>query len=147
MRYLFLLLVLLAGCRIAVPTSFEEISESELMLLHNKERGLLNKKYIQLESDDHLNKIAQQWAENMARRNSMYHSVLKFDNKGTYTLLGENIAKGQRDVDEVMKTWMNSRGHREKILNRNFNRIGVGYAYSDSGVLYWCVQFGASQKH
>lgn len=39
---------------------------------------------------------------------------------------GENIAAGQVDAEAVMKSWMNSPGHRSNILNPEFKSIGVG---------------------
>lgn len=44
-----------------------------------------------------------------------------------YTYAGENIAKGQRNPQEVMNVWMNSTGHRQNILSPNFTKIGVAY--------------------
>lgn len=44
-----------------------------------------------------------------------------------YTYAGENIAKGQRNPQEVMDAWMNSTGHRQNILSPNFTKIGVAY--------------------
>lgn len=44
-----------------------------------------------------------------------------------YTYAGENIAKGQRNPQEVMNAWMNSTGHRQNILSPNFTKIGVSY--------------------
>lgn len=40
--------------------------------------------------------------------------------------LGENLAKGQLTVEEVMQDWMNSPGHRRNILEPSFKEIGVG---------------------
>jgi uncharacterized YkwD family protein len=45
----------------------------------------------------------------------------------SYSYAGENIAKGQRNPDEVMNAWMNSAGHRQNILSPNFTKIGVAY--------------------
>lgn len=45
----------------------------------------------------------------------------------SYSYAGENIAKGQRNPQEVMDAWMNSTGHRENILNSNYTKIGVAY--------------------
>jgi uncharacterized protein YkwD len=45
----------------------------------------------------------------------------------TYTNAGENIAKGQPTPQEVMKSWMNSPGHRANILSPKFLKLGVGY--------------------
>lgn len=44
-----------------------------------------------------------------------------------YTYAGENIAKGQRNPQEVMNAWMNSTGHRQNILSPNFTKTGVAY--------------------
>lgn len=44
-----------------------------------------------------------------------------------YNYAGENIAKGYRSPQEVVRAWMNSEGHRRNILNPNFTGIGVGY--------------------
>lgn len=42
--------------------------------------------------------------------------------------VGENIAKGQRSVEEVMKGWMASPEHRKNILNPGFTEAGFGLA-------------------
>ncbi|SPT92496.1 YkwD protein [Bacillus subtilis] len=56
----------------------------------------------------------------------------------SYKTAGENIAKGQKTPEEVVKAWMNSEGHRKNILNPNFTHIGVGYVESGS---IWTQQF------
>jgi uncharacterized YkwD family protein/spore coat assembly protein SafA len=55
-----------------------------------------------------------------------------------YRAAGENIAKGQRTPAEVMQAWMNSPGHRENILKRDFTHIGVGYCESGN---HWTQMF------
>lgn len=42
---------------------------------------------------------------------------------------GENIARGQYSVDEVMKGWMESPTHRGHILGALFNDVGFGLAF------------------
>jgi len=44
----------------------------------------------------------------------------------TYKSAGENIAMGQFDAIEAHEGWMNSLGHRENILNKDFTMLGVG---------------------
>ncbi len=56
----------------------------------------------------------------------------------TYRTAGENIAQGQKTPEEVVKTWMNSEGHRANILNASFKEIGMGYV---SGGNYWVQMF------
>lgn len=64
-----------------------------------------------------------------------------------YSYVGENIAVGQRSVQEVMVGWMDSKGHRENILNPNFTHLGyaraVGNFEGDSGYIYWTQNFGS----
>ena len=55
--------------------------------------------------------------------------------------VGENIAYGQLTVEEVMRDWMNSEGHRRNILG-DYQDIGVAVAANKHGQLYWCVVFG-----
>ena len=50
-------------------------------------------------------------------------AVKEFDPSASY--IGENIAKGQRDAEDVMTAWMDSEGHRENILDGKYKRIGV----------------------
>lgn len=45
----------------------------------------------------------------------------------SYTAAGENIAMGQTTPEWVMESWMNSQGHRENILNSNFNAMVIGF--------------------
>jgi uncharacterized protein YkwD len=62
---------------------------------------------------------------------------------------GENMARGGHSRDGanwytpevVMKSWMNSEGHRENILNANFELLGVG-AFDYNGTRYYVQHFG-----
>jgi uncharacterized protein YkwD len=57
---------------------------------------------------------------------------------------GENVARGQRDAADVMKSWMNSDGHRANILNCSFKAIGVGAVKGVDGTIVWGQIFGRS---
>ena len=59
----------------------------------------------------------------------------------SYKAAGENIAMGQRTPAEVVEAWMNSKGHRENILNSKFTDLGVGIAKKSDGTLYWTQMF------
>ena len=54
---------------------------------------------------------------------------------------GENLAVGYQSADEVMEAWMNSEGHRNNILEQEFNSIGIG-CFIYEGVYYWIQAFG-----
>ncbi len=60
-----------------------------------------------------------------------------------YQTVGENIAYGQESAKQVMNSWMNSQGHRENILNKDYKEIGIG-AYTDNGTTYWVQLFMTS---
>lgn len=56
----------------------------------------------------------------------------------SYTYAGENIAAGYRSPEAVVNGWMNSKAHRDNILNSKYTKIGMGYV--DSGY-YWAQMF------
>ncbi|MCP4437802.1 MAG: CAP domain-containing protein [Aureispira sp.] len=53
---------------------------------------------------------------------------------------GENIAKGQRNEQEVMEGWLKSVGHCKNIMNPDFEELGV----ARSGE-YWVQVFATSK--
>jgi len=58
---------------------------------------------------------------------------------------GENIARGQYSVDEVMDGWMESKTHRDHILSPVFDDVGFGLAYGKNPGGYeilWVQNFG-----
>ncbi len=58
---------------------------------------------------------------------------------------GENIARGQYSVDEVMDGWMGSRIHRDHLLSKVFDEAGFGLAFGKSSGGYeiiWVQNFG-----
>lgn len=56
--------------------------------------------------------------------------------------IGENLAVGQRTVDEVLKDWMNSPGHRSNILDPAYSEIGIAVKVGGTGGPYWVQEFG-----
>ncbi len=61
---------------------------------------------------------------------------------GTY--VGENLAMGFNDPDDVMQGWMNSESHRYNLLLPNYTEIGVGLAVAPNGTVFWAQEFGDS---
>lgn len=124
------------GQRLTIPTVADDVKafEAEVIELTNQERakyGLPALKY-----DWELARVARHKSEDMALRNYFSHDSpiygSPFDMMKSYGIkyrsAGENIAKGQRSPEEVVRGWMNSPGHRQNILDREFTHIGVGYA-------------------
>ena len=59
----------------------------------------------------------------------------------SYISAGENIAKGQKSAESVMKAWMASSGHKANILKKEYKELGVGYAVDKKGNTYWVQMF------
>ncbi len=58
---------------------------------------------------------------------------------------GENIARGQYSVDEVMDGWMGSPAHQEHLLSTLLNEVGFGLAFGktpDGYQILWVQDFG-----
>ncbi len=85
-----------------------------------------------LEIDPNLMESARQHASWMARSQAMVH---------TSRPVAENIAMGQQNSAEAVRSWMNSSGHRANILNRGHGRIGVAAYRAANGAIFWCQQF------
>jgi uncharacterized protein YkwD len=71
-----------------------------------------------------------------------------FDEYGLrYESLGENFAYGYTDPEAVVKAWMDSKVHRDNILNPNYDYLGVGVV-EVNGRLYWTQLFlGVTKKY
>jgi uncharacterized protein YkwD len=59
-----------------------------------------------------------------------------------WTALAENIAAGYDTPEQVVEGWMQSPGHRSKLLGRSHWETGVGYRTGGSEGTYWVQDFG-----
>lgn len=57
-----------------------------------------------------------------------------------WSTCGENIAKGQRTVEEVMNGWIISEGHCKNIMNKSFKEVGSGWTGD-----IWVQNFGTKR--
>ncbi len=60
---------------------------------------------------------------------------------GNYAI-GENLARGYSTPAEVVKGWLLSPDHRDNILDKNYNYIGIGCVTDTNGSLWWTQHFG-----
>lgn len=105
----------------------------QVVTLVNQERQKNGLKPLQHRAD--VKNVAQKKAEDLINSNYFSHNSPNygspFDMLKTfgisYQAAGENIAKGQTTPQEVMNAWMNSSGHRQNILNAQYDTIGVGF--------------------
>eukprot|EP00644_Phytophthora_capsici_P005257 jgi/Phyca11/96709/e_gw1.1.1505.1 len=128
--------------------------QSLLLAAVNKERSALGLPSLCMSSK--LQSSAQKHSNDMATNNFMSHtgsdgsSMSKRISATSYrwTAIAENVAAGQKDVAAVMKSWMNSAGHKKNILSTKYKMFGCGYAYSSTSTYkhYWTQDFGASNS-
>lgn len=121
---------------------------TDLIAAHNRERAQHN--HSPLKAEPKLMEAARLHARDMAEHSKMAHEgsdgstpaqrVARQDYH--YLKTGENVAFGQPTVKDVMRSWMNSPGHRENILTPDFAEIGVARVADAKGEPYWCAVFG-----
>lgn len=109
------------------------MNEDQKVILNlvNKERVSRGLKPMKLNTK--LNKLAKIKSDDMHRNSYFSHKSpvygSPFDLMKKYNVdymtAGENIAKGQDTPEFVMKSWMNSSGHRKNILNPRFKEMEV----------------------
>lgn len=128
------------------PSNFSAYQNQVLDLVNQEriKRGL-NK----LTLDTKLSNVANIKSQDMVNKNYFDHNSPTYGSPFdmmkkfgiNYKSAGENIAQGQKTPQEVMNAWMNSKGHRENILNPNFTKLGVGVAKDNNKGLYWTQMF------
>jgi uncharacterized protein YkwD len=104
-----------------------------------------------LRTSPRLMRAAQIHAEQMARASQLAHvlpgaAYPRTDDRLAaadyrWQAYGENVALGQLNATEVLKSWMHSPGHRTNILNRDFTEMGAGYAIDRAGRPYYVQVF------
>ncbi|MFD8223083.1 CAP domain-containing protein [Streptomyces massasporeus] len=124
--------------------------EAQVLTLVNKERAAAGCSPVT--ANDRLTRAADDYSDVMASSGVMSHTgpdgstmTTRVEAAGyQWSTLGENIAQGQADAASVMKSWMNSPGHRANILNCSFKELGVGVHFGDGGP-WWTQNFGAGR--
>jgi uncharacterized protein YkwD len=133
-----------------VPSTSDKPADSLLSALlaaHNLERKKEGRGPLKL--SEKLTRAALAHAKDMAEHHKLDHTgtdkstvSVRVKRQGyAYIVVGENIADGQHNVDDVMTTWMESPGHRANIL-ADFTEMGAARVKDDEGVNYWCVDLG-----
>jgi uncharacterized protein YkwD len=125
-------------------------AEAEVLRLVNVERAKAGCKAVT--ADATLTTVARAHSKDMAAKGYFSHDTPggkdpfeRMSDAGyKYSWAAENIAAGQGDAASVMGSWMNSKGHRENILNCKLTELGVGM-WKQSGSqygIYWTQDFG-----
>jgi hypothetical protein len=120
--------------------------EQAILELTNAERQKEGVK--PLKAERRLFLAARAHSENMARQQSLSHSL---DGKQpwdrvaktgyNFSQLAENVAFNQSTPKAAIKQWMDSPGHRENLLSKKYTETGIGIAKADNGDLYYTQVF------
>jgi len=124
-----------AGRVLGVSTT---LTQQELLTITNQDR--VAEKVGSLTLDGQLTTAAQAKADDMAANNYWSHvspsgvTPWKFiDEAGyKYRAAGENLAYGFASSSDVVKGWLNSREHRENLLNGSYQNVGFGVAEANN---------------
>lgn len=102
--------------------------------------------------NDTLFTAATAHSQDMAQRNYFSHTSPDGKTAGDraqtagyrFTVLGENIAAGQRSVAAVMQGWLASEGHCRNIMNAAFTQVAVACvtASRQQYPTYWTMMLG-----
>ena len=143
---------LLAGARRGVTAA--DISTSPSAPLQQQVLALVNQNRRRggcdpLQLDRRLIEAATEHASDMARRRYFAHESPDGDGAGErvseagyrWKRYSENIARGADSPWEVVDGWMNSRVHRENILDCRLHEMGLGLAIAGDRTPYWVQDF------
>jgi uncharacterized protein YkwD len=112
--------------------TIEEDTEQEIFDLTNVLRA--RHKLNILQWDESTAEAAFKHSMDMSESNDFSHTSKKFGDlekrlktaQVVYQTAGENIAANYTDGPAVVEGWLNSKGHRESLLNKNYTHLGVG---------------------
>ncbi len=115
--------------------------EKQVVALVNRERAATGLNALEIDHsltiscDVRAKEIASKFSHVRPGGHSCFTAI-----KTNYSKAAENIAYGQDSPEKVMKSWMNSAGHKANILGEGFTHIGVG-CYKNGKTLYWVQLF------
>jgi uncharacterized protein YkwD len=102
-----------------------------------------------------LSKVARGHSANMAKQGKIEH-ILDGKTPGQrareggyrFDVVGENVAWGEKGftLPQVMKTWMDSKVHRDNILDKEFTEIGIGIITDAKGKSYYTQLFATPKQ-
>lgn len=122
--------------------------EQEMIVRINEERAKVGAPA--LVQDENLIKWAQYWSQNLITE--FRHSTVN-EERNFATMIGvsedaiysqENIGGGMASdpANDFMSSFLNSEGHRRTLLDKDWTRVGVGFAVSENGNIYCTQEFG-----
>ncbi|WP_312281350.1 CAP domain-containing protein [Oscillibacter sp.] len=122
----------------------EEFS-AEVLRLVNEERA--RQELEPFEGDAKLAKVAAVRAEESAtkfaheRLDGRSVSTAFEDEDILFIKVGENLGKGQKTPDELVKAWMESKTHKANILSEKFTVAELGFFKNSAGTIHAALMF------
>lgn len=128
------------------PPAGVSADEQQILNLVNKARADAGVGPLQI--DPALQKVARLKAQDMVDKRYFSHQSPTYGSPFdmmrqfgvTFKTAGENIA-GNSSVEGAFNSWMNSPGHRQNILNGNYNYTGIGIVNSPTYGKIFVQQF------
>jgi uncharacterized protein YkwD len=125
--------------------------EQRILELTNEERA--KKKLAPLRVQPILCRVARAYSDDMAKQGKMQHELdgkthrqrvteAGYKNSGA----GENLGRSNISPEAVVKGWMESKGHRETLLDPDYTETGIGVVDDGKGVLYYTQLFGIPKE-
>jgi uncharacterized protein YkwD len=113
-------------------TVIEKATEQQIFDLTNILR--LRHSLETVQWDEKVSEVAFSHSQDMFETENFSHTSEKFGELSDrldvgdvfYQLAGENIAANYIDGPAVVEGWLNSKGHRETLLNKEYTHLGVG---------------------
>ncbi|MDN3449007.1 CAP-associated domain-containing protein [Planococcus sp. APC 3906] len=128
----------------------DEVREGyEYLLFELTNSARIQRELPLLKWDEATKETARKHSEDMADNKYFSHTNLEgkspFDRMGddgiTFFVAGENLAYGQYSSIFAHEGLMNSLGHRENIVKRDFGYLGVGAAFNSDNQPYFTANF------
>jgi uncharacterized protein YkwD len=160
-RILFLFLILVTNLLSPLAaTAYSANWQEDMLQRVNKIR--IENGVPALQTCKTLQLAAQRYSDYMATENFLSHTgkdgssvgdrLMKagflWKNSKSPSYIGENIAAGQKTVQEVVKSWTKSRSHFKNMISKNFTHAGFGMSKStkSSYGIYWVQNFGSGVR-
>jgi uncharacterized protein YkwD len=130
-----------------------ELSKEEQRILELTNQERVKKKLPLLRVHPLLCQVARAHSANMAKQGKMSHNLdgktprqratdAGYKSSGA----GENIGRSNVSPDAVMKGWLESKGHRETMLDGDYLEIGIGVVDNGKGLLYYTQLFAIPKE-
>ena len=98
-----------------------------------------------LRMDHRVSHQVKQHSRKMARSEALFHTanVPRYLRGRNYNWWGENVGFSyQSDLGSLQRAFMNSPSHRQNVLNRAYDRVGIGVERHDDRIWVTLVFYG-----